>query len=530
MCRIQRLYNRGIHLSKSHRLTTLLLFFSCFLIPSITFARTPRLVVGIVVDQLRSDYVEKFSYLYGEDGLKRLWNEGKVYVNGSYDFVSPDRSSATATIYAGTEPCYHGIIGNRYLERKSLKVKPCVDDEGFQGLHTSEGSSPSGILVTTLADELKIATGGRANVLSIAPERDMAVLAGGHAADAAVWLDDANALWASSSFYSDVPSWVELYNRRTNSAFDFKSVKWTPYYPQSYYRDLSDESAKDFCHTFSAKSVKRYKTSAVINDEVTQLAKTCVISSYMGRDERPDLLCVGYYAGVYDHQAEAYAQLELRDIYCRLDRNIAELIQAVEQYVGLDNALFFLTSTGYNDVHQPAVGAYRLPTGEVRMERCTALLNLYLGAIYGSGNWVEASYRNHIYLNHTLVESLQLKLRDVQERCSEFLGQLSGVTRVHTSTELMEGDSSPAVRGAFHQGRSGDILLEIAPGWSLVDERWSETLWSSRALVPVPVVFFGNEVSAVKSSDPVSVNAIAPTVASILKINVPNGCAAQPLF
>ena len=493
-------------------------------------AATPRLVVGIVVDQLRSDYVEKFSYLYGEGGLKRLWNEGTVFVNGSYDFVSPDRSSATAAVYAGTEPCYHGIIGNRYLERKSLKVKACVDDAAYSGVHTTECTSPTGVLVTTLADELKIATGGRGTVFSIAPERDMAVLAGGHAADAAVWLDDANALWASSSFYTGIPSWINLYNRRANSSFDFNSMKWTPYYPQSAYRDLPDEAAKDFCHTFSSKSVRRYKTSAIINDEVTQLAKTCVISSPMGRDGSPDMLCVGYYAGVYDHQAETYAPLELRDIYCRLDRNIADLIQTVEQYVGLDNVLFFITSTGYNDIHQPAVGAYNLPSGEVRMERCTALLNLYLGAIFGSGNWVEASFRNQIFLNHALVESLQLKLRDVQERCSEFLGQMSGVTRVYTSTELMEGDSNPAVRNSFNQGRSGDILLEIAPGWSLVDERWGETLWSSRALVPVPIVFFGNGVTAEKSTDPVSVNAVASTIASKLKLNTPNGCAAKPLF
>lgn len=492
--------------------------------------RTPRLVVGIVVDQLRADYVEKFAYLYGDDGFKRLWDEGAVYVNGSYDFISPDRSSATATIYAGTEPRYHGVIGNRFLERKTLKVKSCIDDDAIRGVHTGEKTSPAGILVTTLADELKIATNGRGTVFSVAPERDMAVLAGGHAADAAVWLCDENAMWASSTFYKNIPSWLDLYNRRANSPYDFKSVKWTPYYPLSSYRDLSDEAAKDFCHTFSTKNVKRYKTSAIVNDEVTQLAKTCVISSPMGRDAQPDMLCVGYYGGVYDHQAESYAQLELRDLYCRLDRNIADLIQAVEQYVGADNAVFFLTSTGYTDVHQPAVGAYNLPTGEVRMERCTLLLNLYLGAIYGQGNYVEASYRNQIYLNHALLESQQLKMRDVQERCSEFLGQMSGVTRVYTSTELMEGDSNPAVLGAFNQGRSGDILLEIAPGWALVDERWGETLWSSRALVPVPIVFWGDGVAASKKGDPVSVSAIAPTVASLLKMATPNGCAAKPLF
>ena len=113
------------------------------------------------------------------------------------------------------------------------------------------------------------------------------------------------------------------------------------------------------------------------NDEVTQLAKTCVISSPLGLDDRPDLLCVGYYAGVYDHQAEAYAPLELRDIYCRLDRNIADLIQTVEQYVGLENVLFFVTSTGYNDVHQPAVGAF----GNERIAVGKALCGTDIGAV-----------------------------------------------------------------------------------------------------------------------------------------------------
>ena len=517
--------------SKPLRLSALLLILFALIPLRSLSAGTPRLVVGIIVDQLRSDYVEKFSYLYGDDGLKRLWSEGRVYSNGCYDFVSPDRSSATATVLTGTDPCYHGIVGNRYLERKTLKVKSSVDDDAVRGIHTSDKTSPTSILVTTLADELKIATGGRASVYAVAPERDMAVLAGGHAADAAVWLDNENAMWASSTSYGGVPAWVEVFNRRTNSPFDFKALKWTPYYPLSAYRDISDDAAKDFCHTFSTQSVRRYKTSAVVNDEVTQLAKTCIISSPMGRDGIPDLLCVGYYAGVYDRQAESYAPLELRDTYCRLDRSIADLVQAVEQYVGLDNALFFLTSTGYNDVHQPAVGAYNLPTGEVRMERCTALLNMYLGAIFGTGeSYVEASYRNQLFLNHTLIESKQLKMRDVQERCSEFLGQMSGVSRVYASTELMEGDSNPAVRNAFNKERSGDLLLEIAPGWALTDERWSEKLWSSRAQIPVPIVFYGGFVVPARHGESVSVNTIAPTVASMLKVNTPNACAARPLF
>ena len=503
---------------------------SLFAVLSASGQNTPKVVVGIVVDQLRSDYVERFDYLYGDGGFRRLRKEGLVYTNAGFDYSTPDRASAVATIFSGTEPCYHGITGNRYLDRKSLKVLSCVDDDHVKGVHTAEKTSPSRLLVTTLADELKVATGGKSSVMSVAAERDVAVLAAGHAADVVLWLNDANAMWASSTCYGDMPSWMSVYNHRATSAFDFKSMKWTPLYSMSVYQDFSDdEMPKAFVHTFSEKSVKRYKTSAIMNDEVTQIAKTCLTSGTFGRGRATDMLCVGLYAGNYEHQSEQYSPLELQDIYSRLDRNIADLLEAVDERVGLDNAVIFLTSTGYADVHQPTLTEFNLPTGEVRMERCTMLLNMYLGAIYGSDAYVEASYRNQIYLNHKLLEDKQLKLKEVLEHCSAFLGQMSGVRRAYTCIELTNGTVDAPVCRAYHNERQGDVQIEIAPGWSLVDDRWNETVWSSRAQVPTPVMFLGAGISPNVSTEPIMVEAIAPTVASLLKITAPNGCAVRSL-
>lgn len=490
---------------------------------------SPKAVIGIVIDQLRSDYVEKFWDLYGNDGFRRLWKEGALFSNVSAGFVDADRSSGTATVYSGTMPCYHGIIGNRWLDRKTLKTRSCVDDASVKGIHTSECTSPASLLVTTLTDELKIATGGHSLVYSLAPERDMAVLAAGHAADAALWLFEGNAMWAGTTCYGEQPSWVSTYNHRAGTSFDFKTIRWTPYYQLAVYHSSSyDAEPEAFCHTFNEKNVRRYKTSAIVNDEVTQIAKNFITNTSLGRDRVPDMLCIGYYAGNYDHQTEFYGNIELQDIYCRLDRNLAELLSLIDERIGLDNTLLFVTSTGYVDAPQTLTTNYNLPGGELPMERCSVLLNMYLGAQHGTGDWVEATYRNHLFLNHDLIEKKQLGLRQMQDNCADFLGQMNGVSRVRTSSSLATCGDGDQLRRAFHDERSGDIVVEAAPGWTVVDERWNERVNTSRTRVPVPVVFFGAGIQPQKNSGATTLDIVAPTVASILRIPAPNGCDTPP--
>lgn len=500
---------------------------------AVSAAEPPKVVVSIVVDQLRSDYLEKFAHLYGEGGFKKLFAEGRVYTNGYYSHTLPDRSSGTASVYAGTTPYYHGITGNRFMERKSLRVMGIVDDAQHLGINTAETASPARLMVTTLTDELKVATKGHAYVCSIAPERDMAVIAGGHAPNAVLWLSEDRAQWASSAYYNGVPAWVNTYNRREGTRFDWDEVDWEPYYATGVYSySVYDGIPKAFHYTFrkgDAEAVRRYKTSACINEEVTMLAKTCVAGAMFGRNKTTDMLCIGYYAGNYEHAPEWERPIELQDIYCRLDRNIAELIAAVEDKVGEGNALFVITSTGYADVHRPESKLFTLPTGDLKMERCCALLNLYLGGLYGKDNYVEGSYLNEIYLNHALIEKRQMSRSELLDRCTEFLSLVDGVKRVYPSLDLLKGGADPKARGSYNADRSGDLILEVSPGWTLTDARWSESICYSRNHIPVPIIFYGGELDARVDRAPMAVESIAPTIAHLLRISTPNACDMQPI-
>ena len=521
--------------SMSRTRTWVLALLCCLSASSAQATEVPKVVVSIMVDQLRGDYLEKFTHLYGEEGFKKLFAEGRVYTNGYYSHTSPDRSSGTASVYTGTTPYYHGITGNRFMQRNNLRVAGIVDDtnEANMGINTFEGSSPNNLLVTTLADELKIATKGHAYVCSIAPERDMAVLAGGHAPNAVLWLSEDCAKWATSAYYGGIPAWTRSYNRREGTRFDWAEMAWEPYYATGVYSySVYDGIPREFHYTFrkgDAEAIRRYKTSALINDEVTMLAKTCVAGAMFGRNKTTDMLCVGYYAGNYEHSPESKRPIELQDIYCRLDRNIAELIRAVEDKVGVGNALFVVTSTGYADAHRPDSKLFTLPAGELKMDRCCALLNIYLGALYGKDNYVEGSYLNEIYLNRALIEKRQIKMSELFDRCTEFLCQVSGVKRVYPSLELLSGAADAEVRAAYNADRSGDLLLEVAPGWTLVDDRWSERIYYNRTHVPVPIMFYGGGFDAQCHRTPVAVESIAPTIAHILRISAPNACATRPL-
>ena len=493
---------------------------------------TPKVVVSIVIDQLRADYMEKYMHLYGEDGFKKLLAEGRVYSNGYYSHTAPDRSSAVASIYSGTTPYYHGVVGNRFLERKSLRVLSAVDDDAHKGINTFENSSPSKLLVTTYADELKLATNGDAYIVSIAPERDMAVLAGGHSPNSVMWLSDDHAMWATSSYYDGLPAWARPFNRRNKGQFDWDNMAWEPYFPVKLYDSSAYEGKpKAFKHTFrSDGAVKRYKTSACINDEITQLAIACIDGSLVGRNDVTDMLCVGYYAGNFEHASAWERPVEQQDIYCRLDRNIAELLKAVDKAVGMDNALFVITSTGYADAHQHDSRLFSLPTGELRMEQCKALLNMYLGALYGPDSYVEGVYLNEIYLNRDLIEKQQLRMKEVLDYSAEFLSQKEGVKRVYSSIDLLTGDTDTDVCNGYNSSRSGDLLIEVAPGWTLVDERWGEQVYQNRSNVPVPIIYYGMELEPEFNRTPVAVERIAPTVSHILRVSVPNACSERPSF
>ena len=496
----------------------------------------PKLVVGITIDQLRMDYVEAFEALYGERGFKRLMKDGRFYRNMEYDFVGVNKSSSVAAIYTGTTPYNNGIVSDMWLDRHTLRMVNCVDDTNFMGVYTSESTSPVRLKVSNLVDELMAATQGLAETYSIAPTREMAVLSAGHASKGAFWLNDETGKWSGSTYYTDFPTWVSSFNDRQGLDFRIDDMEWMPYLPINAYQYLTTDTKQvPFKYKFDDERKNKYrkfKTSPYTNDEVNRLANACFNNTPIGKDNIPDLLQLAYYAGNYDNQPTSLFSIEMQDVYVRLDKALAELLDIIDRKVGLKNTLVFVTSTGYS-VSEPADDAkYRIPGGEFHIARCSALLNLYLAAIYGEGQYVEAHNNQEIYLNHKLIEQKQLDLPEILNRASEFLVQFSGVKDVYSSQRLKLGAWTPEVdkiRNRYNSDCSGDLWIEVLPGWSVVREHSLDTEVVRNVYVSVPLFFMGWNVKPETIHAPTEIGKIASTLAHFMRIRAPNASNSAPI-
>ena len=425
----------------------------------------PRLVVNIAVDQLRTDYIEHFSPLYGENGFRKLLLQGTVYEAASYPFAPVDRASAIASIATGTTPHYNNIVATQWVDRNTLRPVLSTDDEEY-------GTSPQKMATSTISDELKISTKGAAIVYSVAQEKDAAVLSAGHAADGAFWLNDKNGTWTTS-----------------------------PYYPKS-----AQNLVKSHNHTTNKHG------SQNANDAVADLSVACINEMGMGRDLTTDMLSVTLSAKGSDPNMW---QTEMEQIYVKLDNTIASLIKRIEDRVGKDKVMFVLTSTGYVDEQQIDYQRFRIPTGTIYINRTASLLNMYLGAIYGQAKYVETCYHNQIYLDRKLIEQRHISYTDLITRSRELLVQTAGVRNVTPSPY------SPAV--------SGDLIIETAPGWQIINEDFREYYFSRAAFIPFPIIFYGSGVKAQRVTTPATVDRIAPTIAKAIRIRAPNACSSAPL-
>lgn len=501
-----------------------------------TIRTAPRLVVNITIDQLRTDYLEAFAPLYTEGGFRRLMEGGTVYDNVSYPFAPIDRASAVASVATGTTPYYHSIVGTEWLDRETLRPTASVDDKKSPSLGGSDGGSPTLLATSTIGDELKVATDGKAIVYGVAPFRDAAILSAGHAADGAVWIDDYNGYWVSSQYYyKELPSWLNAQNTLAAPARTIASKEWTPAGTLSgnFSYFMGGGAGKPFSHKFTgAKRFRQYKVSGLVNEDVTDMATQCVGCTGMGLDGVTDLLNVTYYAGTFDHKSVKESQMELQDTYVRLDTEIERLINAIEKKVGAGNVLFVITGTGTGDDDVADYAKYKIPTGTFNMDRTGNLLNMYLGGLYGSGHYVDACHGTQIYLDHKTFEQRHLSLTEATAKSRELLTMLSGVRNVHAAQELLDGGkaSTEKVRAGFNYERNGDIVIEVAPGWTVVNEQSQESQTARASYIQFPIIIYGAGTKAQRIDLPVTTDRIAPTIAKAIRIRAPNACKAQPLF
>lgn len=434
-----------------------------------TIAPAPRLVVCITIDQLRTDYLETFSPLYGSDGLKRLMTEGTVFTNGACPFTPVDRASAIASLHTGTVPYYHGITSSEWLDKQTLRPQNCVRDQKL-------GFSPQFLLTSTLSDELKMATNGVAKAFAFAPTPDAAILSAGHAADGAAWITDGK--WVTTTYYRPLNQWLNGFTR--------------------LFQPTSD-----------------------VNQNITDAALKCIEQAGIGNDDKADLLNLTYEAGL---QMESYVAL---------DRQITRLLNGIEHRIPHQRVLFVITGTTCREEEEEsAQERFRIPTGTFYINRTANLLNMYLGAIFGTARYVEFCHQNQLYFNHQLLRQKNINLSEISSRSQEFLLQITGIRNVYTPSQLQAG-SNPLlekVRNGFNIEKSGDLLIDIAPGWKLVNEETQEKSTSRSGYIPFPIIIYGADTKAERIQTPVTIDRIAPAIARTIRIRAPNGCMAEPLF
>lgn len=483
--------------------------------------RKIKLVISINIDQLRTDFLHEFSGLYTPNGFLRLMREGRTYSNGYYVFEQIDRASATATLMTGTPPYVNGIVGSQWLDRSSLRLTNCTDDSKYKGLYTNDAVSPGKLRSLTITDELKRATRGKAQICAIAPDCDVAVMSGGHAADVVLWKNDDTGYWCSSSYYGEFPSWAAAMNKKIVG----RSSSWEPFYPTDIYQNYGEKAPKAFYHSFNGKNnIRSYKTTACMNNEITEMAIACLRSGNMGLDDITDFLSLTYYAGNFNMEPMEDRPIEVQDIYARLDMTIAELLAEVNSRIGLDNVLITLTSTGYVVEGEDSGERYRLPSGTIQLDRISALLNVYLSAIFGKGQYVEGYHNAQLYMNRRLIETMKLDKLDVISHAVEFLKSIEGIEDVFTIYRL-GGLLSPEmqyVKNGYNANCSGDIWLRLMPGWKVAKDIASASNLVRRSSVFFPMIVWGKGIEHSLIEEMTSADIMAPEIARILRIRRPN--------
>ena len=501
--------------------------------------RAPKLVVCITVDQLRGDYIEYFYNTFGEKGFKRLLNEGLVYSNIRFDFSNLDQASAFATLFTGSNPCFHGISGEKVYDFDNDKEVSILWDNQFIGNYTKDNFSPKHLYSSTIGDELKIASQGRSDVYAIAPNPEAAILSAGHAANGAFWIDNLNGKWATTTYYKGVPWYVDRYNNGPESlSARLESMVWTPSLPTNQYTAfpyLLDELP--FKHTFQERDLYCYpnlKTSPFVNAEITRLAKQFLNYGAFGTRSCPDMLSVTYYAGNFRTLMDKEYTREIQDTYYQLDQSVGELLDAIDNKVGLSNTLIVFTGSGYYKSEESYPDGLQVHGGEFHPKRCIALLNMYLMALYGQQtNWVQGYYNKQIFLNRKAIEEAKLDLATIQNKAAEFIQEFSGVQHVTTDKALLTGDwnegTAPFRFGTHHQGR-GDLIIELQPGWKINFDNPKEKVKVIRNnAVITPLVFFGNGIPPQHVYREVKATEIAPSVTHVLRIRPPNAAERFPL-
>ncbi|HOY38621.1 MAG: alkaline phosphatase family protein [Bacteroidales bacterium] len=515
-------------------------------------ADKPKLVVGIVVEQMRYDYLTRYWDKFGENGFKKLYIYGTNCQNANLNYSITQVSPGYATIATGAEPSEHGIVSDYWYVPLTGKKVQSTEDKNTKcigGSKNAEAFSPVNLLAPTLSDEIKLANRNQSKVISISMNSTGAALMGGFAADAAYWFDRETGNWVSGTYYMKVlPQWVDEINSKKQPE-NYLTRTWIPMLPLSEYKEsLNDTSIyeygidglyKTFPYVYPKirESVKKYELLTMVpegNTLTTDFAVNALFNEELGKDNITDFLFVSYSpAGVISKYFGPDA-VETEDMYLRLDKEIAQLLSVLEETIGKNNVLIYLTSTSGISTVPSYLQDNRIPAGVFKQHYMTALLTSYIKALYAEGTWIIDFANQQIYLNRLLIEDSKIPLNEMQDKIASFIINSEAVAyaiSTHNMSNYAANDGIlQKMKNSFHPKRSGDIMIALKPGW-IYDVSYSADHGSAYNYdTHVPLLWYGWKVKKNTVLDNVNITDIAPTISQMLQMPMPSHSSGQPII
>lgn len=510
----------------------------------------PALVVGIVIDQMRADYLYRYADVYGDRGFKRLMGEGHTCENTFIRYLPTYTGPGHASIYTGSVPSLHGIASNDWYERNPWRMVYCTADSSVSavgGTARAGKMSPRNLWATTITDELRLSSNFRSRVFAISVKDRASILPGGHTANAAYWMDDSNGVFMSSSYYmKELPNWVQTFNAG-NKAKNYLQENWNLFLPQSRYTQstsdqqvyegkFAQETTTTFPHKLAHLRGAEIKKTPFGNSILADFAKELILQEKIGKGTETDFLTISFSSTDYVGHMYGPNALELEDTYARLDALLADYLSFLDREIGKGRYTVFLTAD-HGVAHNPQfLNDNKLPGLFFFGSNLRKSLNQQLATrfpIVPDSLILDVS-ENYIWLNEALIKNRNL---DRQQIVSTILEELKSSPEIQWAidmrqlgqTALPEPLGPMAVNGYVAQ-RSGDILLLLKPGFLDAYSKLGSThgTWNPYD-ARIPLVWFGWGITPGITYAPVSMSDIAATLSSLLHIPLPNACIGQTI-
>jgi len=507
-------------------------------------AARPKLVVGIVIDQMRWDYLYRYANRYSNNGFRRLLNDGFTCENTFIPYTPTYTAAGHTCIYTGSVPAIHGIMGNNWYDRAVNRTVYCTDDSTVTSVGSTSDAgkmSPENMWTTTVTDELRIATNFRSKVVGIALKDRGAILPAGHSANAAYWFDDANGAFITSSYYmKELPAWAKQFNDK-KLPDQYLQQNWKTLYPiNTYSQSTADEESYEadfpaggttFPH-MSATIVKN-KYNAVRytpygNTLTAEMAKAAIEGEKLGQTGNTDFLAVSFSSTDYIGHTFGPNSIETEDTYLRLDNDLASLFSYLDSKIGKGQYTVFLTAD-HGAANSPGfLKENKMPAGGLSDRSVLTALNELINHRFNIKNAVESVINYQVYLNHSIADADESKVKKaVIEHLMTYPAISAAIELQNLPQTPMPVNIKTMITNGYNQKLSGDIQFVFKPGYlDGGDKGTTHGLWAPYDS-HIPLVWFGGGIKKGKTNRETYMTDISATLSALLHIQMPSGCIGK---